>query len=80
MCGQPAFVFQDFCLIQGIDFINFCLPEPAHMFYELIMYTMYLAQRAPHDSVDHAVNGFVIKKERVLVLFYYHLTQAMVLG
>ena len=24
-CGQPGYVFRDFCLNQGIDFINFCL-------------------------------------------------------
>ena len=24
-CGQPGYVFRDFCLKQGIDFINFCL-------------------------------------------------------
>ena len=23
-CGQPGYVLQDFCLKQGIDFINFC--------------------------------------------------------
>ena len=23
-CGQPAYVFRDFWLKQGIDFINFC--------------------------------------------------------
>ena len=24
-CGQPGYVFRDFCLQQGIDFIIFCL-------------------------------------------------------
>ena len=24
-CGQPGYVFRDFCLNQGIDFITFCL-------------------------------------------------------
>ena len=24
-CGQPGYVFQDFCLKQGIDFIIFCV-------------------------------------------------------
>ena len=24
ICGQPGYVFRDFCLKQGIDFINFC--------------------------------------------------------
>ena len=27
MCGQPWYVFRDFCLKQGIDFINFCLKQ-----------------------------------------------------
>ena len=26
-CGQPGYVFRDFCLKQGIDFINFCLKQ-----------------------------------------------------
>ena len=26
-CGQPGYVFRDFCLKQGIDFIIFCLKE-----------------------------------------------------
>ena len=26
-CGQPGYVFQDFCLKQGIDFIIFCLNQ-----------------------------------------------------
>ena len=26
-CGQPGYVFLDFCLKQGIDFINFCLNQ-----------------------------------------------------
>ena len=26
-CGQPGYVFWDFCLKQGIDFINFCLKQ-----------------------------------------------------
>ena len=27
MCGQPGYVFRDFCLKQGIEFINFCLKQ-----------------------------------------------------
>ena len=26
-CGQPGYVFQDFCLKQGIEFIIFCLKQ-----------------------------------------------------
>ena len=27
MCGQPGYVFRDFCLKQGIKFIIFCLNQ-----------------------------------------------------
>ena len=26
-CGQPGYVFRDFCLKQGIDFVIFCLKQ-----------------------------------------------------
>ena len=26
-CGQPGYVFRDFCLKQGIEFIIFCLKQ-----------------------------------------------------
>ena len=26
-CGQPGYVFRDFCLKQGIEFIIFCLDQ-----------------------------------------------------
>ena len=26
-CGQPGYVFRDFCLKQGINFISFCLKQ-----------------------------------------------------
>ena len=26
-CGQPGYIFQDFCLKQGIEFIIFCLNQ-----------------------------------------------------
>ena len=26
-CGQPGYVFRDFCLSQGTDFITFCLNQ-----------------------------------------------------
>ena len=29
-CGQPGYVFRDFCLKQGIDFIMFCLNQGIH--------------------------------------------------
>ena len=30
--GQPGYVFRDFCLKQGIDFINFCLKPRVSIF------------------------------------------------
>ena len=66
MCGQPGYVFQDFCLKQGIDFIIFCLKQG------IFSWTI----NSLHDSVDQAVNSFVIanglnKKEfRYLLLSY----------
>ena len=34
-CGQPGYVFPDFCLKQGIDFIIFCLNQGID-FYQLL--------------------------------------------
>ena len=31
-CGQPGYVFRDFCLKQGIDFIIFCLNQGIDFF------------------------------------------------
>ena len=49
-CGQPGYVFRDFCLKQGIDFINFCLKQG------IFSWTI----NSLRDSVDQAVNSFVI--------------------
>ena len=76
-CGHPGYVFRDFCLKQGIDFIifylnqdidfiNFCLEQG------IFSWTI----NSLRDSVDQAVNSFVIanglnKKEfRYLLLSY----------
>ena len=65
-CGQPGYVFRDFCLEQVIDFINFCLKQG------IFSWTI----NSLRDSVDQAVNSFVIanglnKKEfRYLLLSY----------
>ena len=65
-CCQPGSVFRDFCLKQGIDFINFCFKQG--IFSRTI--------NSLRDSVDQAVNSFVIanglnKKEfRYLLLSY----------
>ena len=49
-CGQPGYVFRDFCLEQVIDFINFCLKQG------IFSWTI----NSLRDSVDQAVNSFVI--------------------
>ena len=63
-CGQPGYVLRhDFCLnrVQGIDFINFCLKQG------IFSWTI----NSLRDSVDQAVNSFVIanglNKERVSI-------------
>ena len=66
MCGQPGYVFLDFCLKQGIDFIIFCLKQG------MFSWTI----NSLHDSVDQAVNSFVIanglnKKEFQYLLLSY---------
>ena len=65
-CGQPGYVFRDFCLKQGIEFISFCLKQG------IFSWTI----NSLRDSVDQAVNSFVIanglnKREfRYLLLSY----------
>ena len=49
-CGQPGYVFRDFCLKQGIEFISFCLKQG------IFSWTI----NSLRDSVDQAVNSFVI--------------------
>ena len=64
--SQGMFFDRDFCLKQGIDFINFCLKQG------IFSWTI----NSLRDSVDQAVNSFVIanglnKKEfRYLLLSY----------
>ena len=49
-CGHPGYVFRDFPLKQGIDFIIFCLKQG------IFSWTI----NSLRDSVDQAVNSFVI--------------------
>ena len=44
-CGQPGYVFRDFCLKQGIDFINFCLNRVSFLRQEPI--TLFLDDKQP---------------------------------
>ena len=44
-CGQPGYVFRDFCLKQGIDFINFCLKKVSFLRQEPI--TLFLDDKEP---------------------------------
>ena len=66
-CGQPGYVFRDFCLKQGIDFINLS-------FFKQGIFSWTI--NSLRDSVDQAVNSFVTangldKKEfRYLLLSY----------
>ena len=66
-CGQPGYVFQDFCLKQGIDFVIFCLNQGIDL-------SIFVLNRI--SFLDRAVNSFVIanglnKKEfRYLLLSY----------
>jgi len=76
-CGQPGYVFRDFYLKQGIDVIIFCS-------YQGIDFIIFCLKQgifswtinSLRDSVDQAVNSFVIangfnKKEfRYLLLPY----------
>ena len=49
------------------------------MFYQLMMYTTYLALKASLDYSDQAVNSFVIASGLIRECFdIYCLTQAMV--
>ena len=78
-CSQPGYVFRDFCLKQNIDFIIFCLNHGIYRFVsnfclkqDIFSWTI----NSLRDSVDQAVNSFVIanvlnKKEfRYLLLSY----------
>ena len=44
-CGQPGYVFRDFCLKQGIDFINFVLNRVSFLRQEPI--TLFLDDKQP---------------------------------
>ena len=49
-CGQPGYVFRDFCLKQGIDFINLS-------FFKQGIFSRTI--NSLRDSVDQAVNSFL---------------------
>ena len=76
-CGQPGYVFRDFCLKQGIDFIIFCLNQGIDFINFCLKQGIFSwTINSLRDSVDQAVNSFVIadglnKKEfRYLLLSY----------
>ena len=75
-CGQPWYVFRDFCLKQGIDFIIFCLNQGINFVNFCLQGIFSWTINSLRDSVDQAVNSFVIanglnKKEfRYLLLCY----------
>ena len=76
-CGQPGYVFRDFCLRQGIDFIIFCLNQGIDFINFCLKQGIFSwTINSLRDSVNQAVNRFVIanglnKKEfRYLLLSY----------
>ena len=76
-CGQPGYLFRDFCLQQGIDFIIFCLNQVIDFINFCLKQGIFSwTINSLRDSVDQAVNSLVIakglnKKEfRYLLLSY----------
>ena len=76
-CGQPGYVFRDFCLTQGIDFIIFSLNQGVDFINFCLKQGIFSwTINSLRDSVDQAVNSLVIakglnKKEfRYLLLSY----------
>ena len=43
-CGQPGYVFRDFCLEQGIEFIIFCLNQDIDLSIFVLKWVKYLKQ------------------------------------
>ena len=41
-CGQPGYIFRDFCLKRGIEFIIFCLNQGIGLVYQFWSQTGYL--------------------------------------
>ena len=74
-CGQPGYVFWDFCLKQGIEFIIFCLnqgTDKQQNFYKLLLINIrvkYLKQGIKNrNSVLNRVGKsaiFVLNRVRV---------------
>ena len=74
-CGQLGYAFGDFCLKQVIDFIFFCLNKVSILsIFAVGIFSWTI--NSLHDSVDQAVNSFVIanglneKEFRYLLLSY----------
>ena len=60
-CGQPEYVFRDFCFKQGIEFIIFCLDQGIDVINFCLKQAIFSwTINSLHDSVDQAVNSFVI--------------------
>ena len=56
-CGQVGYVFRDFCLRKGIDFINFCLKVSATLKIAIFPYLRF--QRFQIDMLE----SFLLKKK-----------------
>ena len=46
-CGQPGYVFRDFCLKQGINFINFYLKQGIDSLLRQEPITLFLDDQQP---------------------------------
>ena len=69
-CCQPGYVFQDFCLKQGIDFVIFCLNQGIDFINICLKQGVFSwAINSLRDSVDQAVNSFVIANGYLLLSY-----------
>ena len=71
-CGQPGYVFRDFCLKQGIDFINFCLNQ------SLDFINFCLKQGIFSWTINILRMFYELNYSKIFI--YYFLTQGMVSG
>ena len=71
-CGQPGYVFRDFCLKQGIDFINFCLNQ------SIDFINFCLKQGIFSWTINILRMFYELNYSKIFI--YYFLTQGMVSG
>ena len=72
-CGQPGYVFRDFCLKQGIDFIIFCLNQGIDFINFCLKQGIFFL-----DDKQPARMFYELHYSKIFI--YYCLTQGMVSG